>query len=138
MPVYEYKCPKGHRFERVLKIANYLEPQTCECGEIGKKLISKPMIAPMFEDYQSPIDGSPITTIRKRNNDLAKSGCIEYEPGMRQDADRLVKENDRKMEKEIDHTVEKIFSEMPTRKLEKLESELRAGADIVYERKGVE
>ena len=43
MPTYEYKCEKcGHRFERLLRISQYKEPQACpECGHSpAKKQVS--------------------------------------------------------------------------------------------------
>jgi len=41
MPNYEFECPKCGVFERVLRLAESNDPQTCECGEQAKKLISK-------------------------------------------------------------------------------------------------
>lgn len=29
MPIYEYKCPKGHTFERVLKLSEFVEETPC-------------------------------------------------------------------------------------------------------------
>ena len=40
MPTYEYRCPKGHRFEKFQKMSD--EPvATCpECGEKGERIVS--------------------------------------------------------------------------------------------------
>jgi len=41
MPIYDYECPKCETsFERVLPIARYDEPQTCDCGTVATKVIS--------------------------------------------------------------------------------------------------
>jgi putative FmdB family regulatory protein len=42
MPTYDYECPKCESsFERVLPLAQYRDPQTCEtCGEIATKVMS--------------------------------------------------------------------------------------------------
>ena len=136
MPCYQYVCPNGHEFEKYLKMDDYKVPQTCECGEIGKKVFSPAMIVNSFESYESPIDGSVISTPAKRREDLARSGSIPYEPGMRQDADTLAKESEAKLEREMDNTVDRLLYEMPSRKREQLESELNSGADINYERQG--
>lgn len=138
MPVYEFKCPDGHKFDKYLRLEDYKAHQTCECGKPAQKIFSPPMIINSFESYESPIDGSPITTMAKRREDLARSECIPYEVGMRQDADARVKEGERKLEKQVDQTVDKLLYEMPTIKREKLESELRSGAEINYERKSGE
>lgn len=41
MPTYDYECPScGDAFERVLPLAEYNTPQTCECGSQAVKVIS--------------------------------------------------------------------------------------------------
>jgi len=136
MPCYEYECPNGHKFDKYLRMADYKQPQPCECGELGNKLFSPATIVNSFESYESPIDGSVISTPAKRREDLARSGSVPYEPGMRQDADTRAKESEVKLEREMDNTVDRLLSEMPSRKREKLESELSSGANISYERQG--
>jgi len=134
MPIYEYLCDKGHKFDRYLKMDDYKKPQICECGEKSKKLFSPAMIINSFESYESPIDGSIISTPKKRRDDLARSGSVPYEPGMRQDADTLAKNSEVKLEREMDNTVDKLLYEMPSNKREKLINELSSGVEISYER----
>ena len=45
MPIFEYKCENGHRFEKMTTIAKREEPQICDCGVVGKFVISCPTIA---------------------------------------------------------------------------------------------
>lgn len=78
--------------------------------------------------YDSPIDGRPITNRHARIEDMKQSGCIEYDPGMRQDSDRKIKERDAQLDRSVDETVERAVSEMPTRKRELLQTELMSGA----------
>lgn len=41
MPTYDYECPKcGTSFDRMLPLAQYDEPQTCDCGAVATKVIS--------------------------------------------------------------------------------------------------
>jgi len=44
MPTYDYECPKCEAsFERVLPMAQYQDPQTCEaCGTVAKRVLSAP------------------------------------------------------------------------------------------------
>lgn len=45
MPVYEYECKSGHRFERVKKISvsdRVLENDVCDCGAKAKLTPSRP------------------------------------------------------------------------------------------------
>ncbi len=44
MPLYEYRCPAGHRFE---KIQSFTAPEQLECpkcGQVGERLLSAPAI----------------------------------------------------------------------------------------------
>lgn len=82
--------------------------------------------------YDSPIDGRPITSRQARIEDLARNGCTEYDPGMRQDYDRRVIEAEAKTEKAMEATVEAEISRMPAVKRERLQAELDGGlvADV--------
>jgi putative FmdB family regulatory protein len=45
MPTYTYECSVcGEPFERVLHMSESDEPQTCQCGGLGKKTISMPNV----------------------------------------------------------------------------------------------
>lgn len=106
----------------------------CTCGESAQQII---VDAPMVvipehmrwnaQAYTSPIDGRPITTKRQRIEDMARNECIEYEPGMKQDADRRVIESDKELDKLVDDTIDREIATMPAVKLERLDAELTAG-----------
>ena len=134
MPTYEFRCPEGHKFDRVLRVADYNVPQGCDCGLYAQRQISIPMVF-VSQDirYESPIDGKVITTRQQRQEDLARSGCIEYDPEMKKDAARRQLENDKNLDKAIDATVEKEIHAMPARSREKLVAELQGGitAEVV-------
>ncbi len=125
MPLYEYLCENGHKFDRYLKLANYKDEQTCDCGASTRKLISTPMIAPMFEDYESPIDGRPITSKQKRLDDMARNDCVPYEVGIVEENTKKLKTAEDKLERDIDRTVDYSIAQMPTKQREKLEQELK-------------
>ena len=59
---------------------------------------------------------------------MKRSGCIEYDPGMRQDYERRGKESEAKLEKTFDASIDEALSQMPSRKREQLEQELAGGA----------
>ena len=129
-PIYEYRCPHGHLFERHLPAADYKTPQTCECGQPGRRILSLPTVMVRGEvNYDSPIDGRPVTSARARRDDLARSGCIPYDPGMKQDYERRIVDGEKRLEQSVERTVEAEISKLPVRKREKLETELRSGAD---------
>ena len=135
MPTYLYECPEGHSFERILRVADYLHPQMCECGKWGKKIITAPTIfASKDVCYDSPIDGRPITSMKARLDDLARNNCTEYDPEIKKDYTRRVEREQAQLERSVEATVEQTIQQMPVRKREKLEAELRAGADVAPER----
>lgn len=135
MPTYEYECQQGHHFERVLPVSRYDEPQQCDCGAHGNKLISRPALAWASREvnYDCPITGKPITSMAQHKDNLARHGCQQYDPEMRKDADRFRRQQDEKLEKSMEATVEETIEKMPSRKKELLERELSAGAsaDII-------
>ena len=139
MPTYEYECQKGHKFERILPVARYDEPQTCECGNLAKKLISRPALAWASREvnYDCPITGIPITSMAQHKDNLARHGCQQYDPEMRKDADNFRRRTQEALEKSVDETVEAAIEKMPSRKKEVLERELTSGVDIDVIRQSV-
>ena len=133
--IYEYRCRNGHEFERVLPVADYKTPQRCHCGAEGRRILSLPrLIVKQDIRYDSPVTGAPITSERARREDLARHNCIEYDPEMRTDYQRRIADNEAKLDKAVEATVEAEISRMPARKREKLEAELKGGSDVTVER----
>ena len=134
MPTYEFVCPEGHKFERVLRVADYNVPQGCECGLYAKRQISIPMVFVSQEiRYESPIDGKVITTRQQRQEDFARNNCVEYDPEMKKDVERRQAEKEAKLERAVDETVEREIHSMTPRSREKLTAELEGGitAEVV-------
>lgn len=137
-PIYEYTCDNGHDFERFLPVKDYLKPQTCECGSQSKKRISRPMLnldMQPWDRYVSPVSGKVITSYKERRKDMAEHGCVDYEPSLKKHITKDTERAEAKLEQKIDQTVEAEIHAMPSRKREKLESELAAGANCDYIRK---
>ena len=44
MPLYDFACSDGHRFERFVPLSEYEKSQNCECGAGASRLISAPML----------------------------------------------------------------------------------------------
>jgi hypothetical protein len=74
--------------------------------------------------YQSPITGKWIDGRVARKNDLAASGCVEYDPGMRSEQDSRHAREDADLDKKVDEIVEREIYSMPTAKREKLAAEV--------------
>ena len=45
MPLYDFRCDAGHRFERFVALEDFSAPQACECGASSRRMIVAPMIA---------------------------------------------------------------------------------------------
>lgn len=131
--IYEYICTCGAEFDRVLPVAEYQTPQFCECGKTAKRVISAPMLAFAQREciYDSPVDGRAITSWAQRREDLARHGCQEYDPGMKQDYHRRIEKEQNQLERKLDATIEAEVDKMPTRKREMLQNELDGGATAV-------
>lgn len=131
MPTYLYKCQCGKQFDRYLSVANYDTPQTCECGFEARRVICAPMMVSVKEiRYESPIDGKPVTSKQARQEDLARSGCIEYDPEMKTDYNRRIEREEKELENKMEQSVNAAIAQMPTKKRESLVTELQNGADI--------
>ena len=126
MPLYQFRCCNDHNFDRVLKIADYDTLQYCECGQKAKRQIVPTMIAPSFESYESPIDGSAITSNKKRTEEMARHDCVEYEPSMKEESTRRMKAGEVALEKEVDKTVDKFWDGLSSEKRKDFAQEVTA------------
>lgn len=134
MPRYQYRCPDCGDFDRILRVAEHVRVIECECGKQAQQVITAPtlvipahMSATGVSAYESPVSGQLITTQKQRLKDMARHGCVEYEPGMRQDVDRRVAEDDKALDKAVDETFDRALAELPAIKREKLDAEMSAG-----------
>lgn len=56
MPLYDFRCGEGHEFDRLVPLAQFDEPQHCDCGAMAQRLVSAPMV---IGDYlPKPIMGA--------------------------------------------------------------------------------
>jgi len=137
MPLYTYSCPNGHQFDRILRLKDYQQPQTCTCGLPAKRKIMPTMVncdMQPWDRYISPASGKPITSYKERREDMARTDCVDYEPSMTKNQTQRMHAEDAKLEKKMDETVEKEILNMPTKKRERLAAELESGADCQYTR----
>lgn len=127
MPLYDFGCPKGHKFEVFLPLRNFNDPQVCGCGLEARRLISVPFIQPDISGYTSPIDGKWIGSRAQRREDLKRNNCVEWDTGMKEEQMRRQRAAEDKLDKAIDETVEAEIHGMGARKRDKLISELENG-----------
>lgn len=133
MPMYEFRCLRGHTFERFLKLERYDMPQFCVCTAAAIRLISAVAGHGDLPDYTSPVDGRVVSGKRARREDLIRNGCVEYEPSFKNECEQRRKAKDDAFDKALDNTIDEAIAGMPVRKRELLEQETRAGvsAEVV-------
>lgn len=55
MPIYDFRCGKGHLFERFVALSEFAKPQSCECGASSQRVISAPAV---HSDAIEPVRGA--------------------------------------------------------------------------------
>lgn len=135
MPLYDYMCWRCNREETLFRhVADRNDAPVCHDRPMLRAL-SKPSIFVARDIcYDSPIDGRPITNKQARIEDLARSGCIEYDPGVKQDYQRRITRDEQDLDAKVDSFLEAEIEKMPTRKKERLASELESGIHPEYDR----
>lgn len=58
-----------------------------------KSTRNAPAVLPDIEDYTSPVDGKLVSGRKQRREDLKRNGCVEYDPGMKQEAIKRREQN---------------------------------------------
>lgn len=137
MPVHDYRCPTCYKvYEQFVSVKElYTKIFACPEHEVPVELERVFLRAPagfVQKDicYDSPVDGRAVTSKHARIEDLRRNECVEWEPGMRQDAERKRQEAETRLDKALDETVDAAVDVLSTRKKEKLIEETRAGATL--------
>lgn len=75
MPIYDFRCAKGHRFERFVALADFASPQACDCGAPARRMLSLPMIGrcDTIEPVRGP-DGRMHTSLATYRASLRPGG----------------------------------------------------------------
>ena len=138
MPLYDFSCQCGSRFERFVALANFSDPQHCTCGLPARRVISAPMFSVDATDYTCPITGDYVGSKHQHRENLAKHGCRVFETGEREAAEQRRRAEDARLDKAIEDSVEREFEALPSDKKEQLHNELvNAKVDIAVERQSV-
>lgn len=129
MPLYDCVCAEGHKFERVIPLAQFEEPIICACGSPARRAISRPTIigGKLDYEYACPISGKHISSKRQHEENLKKNGCRVFETGEREYNQRQAARAEAEFEKKVDETVEREIAVMSSEKREQLAKELTSG-----------
>lgn len=44
MPLYDYRCTGGHRFERIVPLSRFGDQQHCACGAEASRMVAAPLV----------------------------------------------------------------------------------------------
>ncbi len=134
MPLYEYRCRVCGARDSYFRHVEERNDVPSHCNEKVERLISAPMVAPDLPGYESPVTGRWVEGKVQRREDLLRNDCVEYDSGMKTEAEKRRKSEDQKFEKSVGESVERFIDKLPVRKKEKLAEEIQAGAGAQYVR----
>ncbi len=85
--------------------------------------------------YRSPVTGAWIRTRAERVEDLKRTGCVEYDEGVKQDYERRIREDAERLSRDMASTLEEEIARLPSVKRQRLYSELtEQGLDLTVGR----
>ena len=134
MPLYDFRCANGHKFERHVPLAKFEEQQLCDCHAPANRIISAPMFSVDQTDYSCPITGKHIGSKRQHEENLKLHNCRVLETGEKESNERRRQEADAALDRKIEDTVEREVESLSSDKKEKLYNEL-ISTDLTVERK---
>lgn len=82
MPIYVFKCLKGHTEEKYIKLADFTNQSTCTCGAASSLVVLPPNINVFkpYVEYNMNKDPIVIETAKQRDALCAKLG-VTYDTG---------------------------------------------------------
>lgn len=131
MPVYNYECAEcSIMTERYLKLESYQTSQHCDkCGNVMTKILTPTRFNIDYSEYECPVTGRIIRGRKQHEENLKRTGCRLLEDG---EMDAVRKDNyyaDKRLEDNIEKSVEKAINGMSTKDVERLAKEVESGID---------
>lgn len=133
MPLYDFRCEAGHRFERMVKLADFELLQLCSCRVPASRVISAPMFNVDSTSYTCPVTGDYISSKHQHENNLRKQGCRVQEPGEKEEFFRRRDWAEKQVDAKVDESLERTWETLPSDTREKLANEVVA-SDITLAR----
>lgn len=125
MPLYDIQCEaSGAHFDRHIKLVNFEEPIFCACGSRAKRLISRPMISVDQTGYTCPVTDKWVGSLREHRENLQRQNCRVLEPGEKELNDKFRAEQDERLYRKVEDTVEQSIAKMDSAKKERLFNEM--------------
>lgn len=74
MPLYDWRCDEGHRFERFVLLRDFSQRQSCDCGADARRLISAPMVVSDSIEPRMGADGKLHDSLASYRHSLTPEG----------------------------------------------------------------
>jgi len=115
VPIYTIRCQAclqdGWVFRKIDDRDRDL-PGCDRCGSATSRIIDAPFVRAEIPAYISPATGKVIESRAARRGDLARSGCIEWEPGLDKDVEKnRIRAKEKSLE-EVDKLVDKTVQDL--------------------------
>lgn len=135
MPLYDFRCEAGHRFERMVALADFDLSQECRCGKVSQRLISAPRFSVDKTDYTCPVTGKWIGSKHAHEENLRIHDCRVLESGEKEINAQSRKQADEAFDKSLEDSIDRELSTWDSAKMESLSNELvNGGVDLSLSR----
>jgi putative FmdB family regulatory protein len=74
VPLYDWRCENGHRFERAVPLRDFSQRQSCECGSDARRVISAPRIRSDVIEPRMGADGKLHDSLASYRRSLTPEG----------------------------------------------------------------
>lgn len=74
MPLYDFTCKEGHRFERAVPLCDFDASQACDCGADARRLISAPRVRSDVIEPRMGADGKLHDSLASYRHSLSPEG----------------------------------------------------------------
>lgn len=105
MPTYSYRCRKCEQVVDAYRRVDDRDLAPTHCGGLTDRQVSAPRLAPMFQEYVSPVSGKRITSRGARSDDLKATNSLPWEPGIKQD---IARNRERAIQKSVDLATKRV------------------------------
>ena len=86
MPMYNYRCPKGHQFEAMETMANRHRSECFSCGAMADMVISAPRLDPNMDTPGARMKQRQGYLNRARGKDMWSGNRTSTDEGVDRDA----------------------------------------------------
>lgn len=137
MPTYLYQCPSCTTRRDIIKsLANLDRSEPCEaCQTPMERKLCAPRVVADYAGYQCPVTGSWVEGRRAHTENLKRHGCRVLESGETEAFRKGRAQEEARLDKSVDATVEQFYETLPTEKREALATAVQSGLDVSVDRK---